>query len=401
MYHGETGSSLSNCEAQLQLGLLTHDEATGRIFATAQLILIAATLPNEKETVAAVMSCDPDLRQAWLDIVAARLQEAGKRRDTGELATAIDQLGVASGHILKSLANASLEGTSHPELETELFGAAAHQAVIWPKLLRMIGATADLVEGGLGQPTDPLPPVDPLDSQQSWCSGRVLQLPRVDTDDVDVRFVLSGNCASLSESESRRDDTTSQAVMRWVLYRPWAMLLAQLVFVQEAWSAEQISGQLALELADDQMANPYQPHRVDIVVTTADGDEIVCGTLGELVRRVLARLGVTLLARPEAVERLDDSLAPVIHLLLEKKVWRFDLRSSGSGRAGYVIDDDFSTSCYRTFGSKYFYRGGGVLTRAIRMTCEQWAREKLSESGRIRVGPHPNWLPVGAETQGY
>jgi len=139
---------------------------------------------------------------------------------------------------------------------------------------------------------------------------------------------------------------------------------------------------------------------VDIVVTTADGDEIVCGTLGDLMRRVLAQLGVTLLARPEAVERLDDSLAPVIHLLLEKKVWRFDLRSSGAGRAEYVIDDDFSTSCYRTFGSKHFYRGGGVLTRTIRMTCEQWAREKLSESGRIRVDPHPNWLPVGAETQG-
>ena len=402
LYHGEASSSMSNCQAQLQLGLLARDETMGRTFATSQLVLVAAELPNEKETVSAVMSCDPALRQAWLTIAAARLQEAGKRRDTGELASAIDQLGVASGRVLKSLANASLEGTSHQELETELFGAAAHQAVVWPKLLRVIGATADLVEGGLGQPAGPLPPVAPLDSQQGWCSGRVLQLPRVDTDDVvDVRFVLSGNCASLSESESRRDDTTSQAVMRWVLYRPWAMLLAQLVFVQEAWSAEQISGQLALELADDQMANPYQPCRVDIVVTTSDGDEIVCGTLGELVRRVLARLGVTLLARPEAVERLDDSLAPVIHLLLENKVWRFDLRSSGSGRAGYVIDDDFSTSCYRTFGSKYFYRGGGVLTRAIRMTCEQWAREKLSESGRSRVGPHPNWLPVGAETQGY
>ena len=113
--------------------------------------------------------------------------------------------------------------------------------------------------------------------------------------------------------------------------------------------------------------------RVDVVVTTPDGDEIVCGTLGELVRRIFARLNVTLLARPEATARLDERLAPVIHQLLENRVWRFEPRSAGGRRPGFVIDDEFSTSCYRAFGSKYFYRLGSILTAAVRSTLTRRA----------------------------
>ena len=214
-----------------------------------------------------------------------------------------------------------------------------------------------------------------------------MQLPVLnDADPTEAIFVLAGSCALLPKAERVPDDSPSQAVMRWVLYRPWIMLLAQIAFTQEAWEAEQISGRLALELAEDQLANPYEPSRVDVVVTTADGDEILCGTLGELLRRVLARLDVTLLARAEEAQRLDERLARVIHLLLEQKVWRFEPHGAGSRRPGYVIDDDFSTSCYRAFGSKYFYRGGSLLTNAIRLTCEQWAQAKLSEAGALRAG---------------
>ena len=206
------------------------------------------------------------------------------------------------------------------------------------------------------------------------------------------RFVLKGNCGPLSASEHVDGDIGSQSVMRWVLYRPWITLLAQVAFVQEAWTAEQISGRLTLELAEDQLANPYEPSRVDVVVTTPDGDEILCGTLAELVRRVLARLDVTLLARPEEVAELDQRLASVVRLLLEKKIWRFEPGAGGGRRPGFVIDDEFSTSCYRAFGSKYFYRLGSVLTAAIRSTCEQWAREKLSESGTTRGRELPDFV---------
>jgi hypothetical protein len=370
-----------------RLGLWHKNHPANRAIATKTLVNLAATLPNVAETVAAVFACEPEWRSAWLRIVAVRLREAGKRRDAAELCSAIDQLGIASRRVCQLLPDASLQPTGHQALEIALFGAAAEQAVIWPKLLRVIGATGDLVEGGLGLPAAALPAVAALDPRHSWCSGRIIQLPVLNgSDSADVTFVLAGRCAPLSQAERVADDSPSQAVMRWVLYRPWVLLLAQIAFTQEAWEAEQISGRLALEVAEDQLVNPYEPGRVDVVITTADGDETLCGTLGDLLRRVLARLDVTLLARPEEAQRLDERLAPVIHLLLEQKIWRFEPHGAGSRRPGYVIDDDFSTSCYRAFGSKYFYRGGNLLTSAIRLTCEQWAKEKLSEAGAIRAG---------------
>jgi hypothetical protein len=370
-----------------QLGFWRVNPDARRAIVGTAIVNLAALLPDTNETIAAVISCETELRMAWLRIVAARLRGSGKRRDAAELCSAIEQLGGASQRIRELSPNASPQPTGNQALEIALFGAPAEQAVVWPKLLRVLSATADLVEGGLGRPAEAILAVKPLDPKQSWCSGRIMQLPVLnDSDSADVTFVLAGNCAPLSKAERVADDSPSQAVMRWVLYRPWVMLLAQIAFTQEAWEAEQISGRLALELAEDQLANPYEPSRVDVVITTADGDEILCGTLGELLRRVLARLDVTLLARPEEAQWLDERLAPVIHRLLEQKVWRFEPHGAGSRRPGYVIDDDFSTSCYRAFGSKYFYRGGSLLTSAIRLTCEQWAKAKLSEVGAIRVG---------------
>lgn len=368
-----------------RIGLCLSDGTDARCSATAALVQVASALPNEKEAVAAAFACDPELRPLWLAIIAARLKEAGRRRDAGEVTRAIDQLGAASKRIHSLLPTASLQATGRQQLEIELLGAAADQAVAWPVLLRIIGATAPLIEGAQGQPAKPLPTIHFLDPSRCWRRDRILQLPHICSDPPEeLHFVLRGDCGPLSAQESVADDTPSQALMRWVLYRPWILLLAQLAFVQEAWLAEQISGRLALELSDDQMANPYQPNRIDVVVTTPEGDEVLCGSVGELLRRVLERLGVTLLARPEEVRQLDELLAPVIRLALEQKVWRFEALGASGGRPGFVIDDDFSTSCYRAFGSKYFYRGGSVLTTAIRLTCDQWAREKLHEAGATR-----------------
>jgi len=379
--------ALSALDEPTRLGLWSFNKPAGRVLARAALVQLAGHLPNLEETVAAVFACQPELRTPWLRIVAGRMREAGKRRDAGEMCSAIDLLNVASQRIREELPNASLQPTGYQALETALFGAPAEQAVVWPKLLRVIGATAELVEGGLGRPAAPLPSVEPLDPPRTWCSGRILQLPWPLTLALSRsergQFVLTGDYGPLNEEESSASDSASQAVMRWVLHRPWVTLLAQVAFVQEAWEAEQISGRLSLELAEDQLANPYEPGRVDVVITTPDGDEILCGTLGELVRRVLFRLDVTLLARPEEAARLDERLAGVIRLLLEKKIWRFDPRAAGGRRPGFVIDDEFSTSCYRAFGSKYFYRLGSLLTAAIRSTCEQWARERLLEAGSV------------------
>jgi hypothetical protein len=387
------GHAMFASTESMQLGLCSVDEATSRTMARLGLVKLAARLPNGEETIAALFACQAELRTAWLRIVAARLREAGKRRDAAELCQAIDTLGEATRRIREELLHASLQSTGHATLEAALFGVPAEQAVVWPKLLRVIGATAEIVEGQRGHALNSLPTAEPLDPKRTWCSGRLLQMPVVDgTAPQELRFVLKGNCGPLSDVEYVDGDIGSQSIMRWVLYRPWITLLAQVAFVQEAWEAEQISGRLTLELAEDQLANPYEPSRVDVVVTTPDGDEILCGTLAELVRRVLARLDVTLLARPEEAAQLDQRLAPVVRLLLEKKIWRFESGAGGGRRPGFVIDDEFSTSCYRAFGSKYFYRLGSVLTAAIRSTCEQWAREKLSESSTTRGRELPDYV---------
>lgn len=387
------GDALSALTELLRLGLWSLETATGRVMARSGLVQLAARLPNAEETVAAVFACQPELRTAWLRIIAARLREVGKRRDAAELCPAIDTLGEATRRVREELPYASLQSTGHATLESALFGIPAEQAVVWPKLLRVIGATAEIIEGQRGHARNSLPIVEPLDPKRTWCNGRLLQMPVFDgTGPQELTFVLNGSCGPLSDTEKIGSDIESQSVMRWVLYRPWIMLMAQVAFVQEAWEAEQISGRLTLELAEDQLVNPYEPSRVDVVVTTPDGDEILCGTLAELVRRVLARLDVTLLARPEEAAQLDQRLAPVVRLLLEKKIWRFEPGAGGGRRPGFVIDDEFSTSCYRAFGSKYFYRLGSVLTAAIRSTCEQWAREKLSESGTTRGRELPDFV---------
>lgn len=373
-----------------RLGLLHLDDNSSRAVLARRIQRIVNAVPNDTEAIAAVFACLPDLRSAWMRIVVTRLREAGKRRDVVELCQAITSLGEASERVRELLPEASLEPTDFGKLETELFGEAAHQAVVSPKLLRVIGATAWLVEGaGIIKAKLPaIAQVEPLTPKVSWCGGRVLQLPhpgRVSDQRQaeSLTHILRGDCVPLSDDERESDENPWRELMRWVLYRPWCMLLAQVVFTGEAWGAEQISGQLTLELGEDQISNPYEPKRVDVVVTTPDGSEILCGSLGQLVVRVLDRLQVTLLARDEEVERLDERLAGVIRLLLELKVWRFDPRGAGGSRPGYLIDDDFSTSCYRAFGSKYFYRAGSVLTAAIRSSAEQWASEKQAKSREL------------------
>lgn len=360
-----------------------------RAVATAALVRLWSSLPDIEETVAAVVTCEPTYRGAWLPIVAARLQEMGQRQALAELCRMIDALQDASGAVRDRLPQARLHPTSHGDLERALFGATAEQAQAVPRLLRAIGATASLVEKENGRPATPLPRIDSLNPPQSWCQGRMIQLPATDKKPAEAHNVLSGSLAELAPHERGTEDTVAVSAVRWALHRPWAMLLAQVVFSQEAWDAERITGGLFLELPEGHLSQFHHPLRVDVVVVSADGREILCGSLGQLVLRVLATLGIGLLAPQRQARELDERLGYAIERLLENKVWHFDDRAGSIEKPGYRIHEQFSSSAYRIFGSKYFYRQGALLAHAVRRTCQTWAEERMTAASRSPVFAAP------------
>jgi hypothetical protein len=337
--------------------------------------------------VASLFACVAEFRSAWVSILAARLKEYGANRNIRELIPAIEKLGPASDAIRRLLIGAQLRDTGLRDVEISLFGSPVDQAIAYPSLLRVIAATAPLMEGGRGKPaSSPPPDIDPLAPQNNWTSGRLLRLPdSTEPAPGDSYAVLPGSLASPSEGEIARDQRL-HSVVGWVLTRPWAFLLAQVVFTQEAWAAERSGSQLTLELPEDLFNHAHEPWQVLVFVTLVSGEEVQCGTLGELTQRILARLGVTLLVPPGTPKPLDFDarLAPVINRLLRERVWRIADFSGLRPRRGYLIDEEFSNLCYRAFGNRYFSRLGSPVTAAIRSECERWAEEKLISVRAVR-----------------
>ncbi len=369
------------------MGLWFRSADTSRLVASPVLARLADQSLNEQEAVAAVFGCVPEFRSAWLSILAARLKEYGASRNVRELIAAIGKLGRASRAIRKLLPKSRLEATDFNEVELSLFGAPVDQAVAYPRLVRVVSSTAALIEGGQGAAAKPLPDVDPLNPQSCWQQGRLLRLPDLDEPGPkDAHAVLAGTVAPLSEDETTREARLWSTV-GWVLTRPWAFLLAQVVFTQEAWTAERSGSQLTLELPEDLFNHAHEPWQVLVFVTLASGEEVKCGTLGELAQRIIARLGVTLLVPPGTPRPLDldARLAPVVNRLLRERVWRIADFSGLRPRRGYLIDEEFSNLCYRAFGNRYFSRLGSPVTAAIRSECERWAEEKLISVRAVRA----------------
>ena len=375
---GETNAALlAGIPEGRTFGLWTASENGERAVATPALVELLSCLPNEHEVLIGLASCQPTLRAAWQSILAARLREIGQRRDADQLCAAISELDRAAEAVRKLLPQARLTATGFAEIESLLLGCPAEQGPALPKLLRAIGGTSPYVEGRVAPPVQPLSDINPLAPESNWVPNRLLRPPaETDSHFNGATSVLSGSLADLTTREADTSDNTGTARLRWLLYRPWALLLAQVVFTQEAWVAEQNAGSLALELADDQENRFEAPARVNVVVIRPSGDEIDCGTLGELIHRVLRQLGVTLLLHEDHLKDLDAQLAAVIRKLLHRQVWKFESRGVKGGRSCYRIHEAFSVDCYRIFGAKYFNRGSSRITAAIRATADQWADER-------------------------
>jgi hypothetical protein len=369
------------------IGLWSRSIDGTRLIGSPELARLIANALSEREAVASLFACVAEFRSAWASILAARLKEYGANRNIRELISAVEKLGPASSAIRKLLIGAQLNDTGLRDVEMPLFGSPAGQATMYPVLLRVIGATAVLIEGGGGKPASTLLDIDPLAPQTNWISGRLVRLPDSAELAPGVAYaVLPGSLAALSEDETLRDRRLD-SVVGWVLTRPWAFLLAQVVFTQEAWAAERSGSQLTLELPEDQFNHAHEPWQVLVFVTLVSGEEVKCGTLGELIERILARLGVTILVPPGTPRPLDldARLAPVINRLLRERVWRIADFSGLRPRRGYLIDEEFSNLCYRAFGNRYFSRLGSPVTAAIRSECERWAEEKLVSVRAVRA----------------
>ena len=368
--NGESSAdSLSAFEKARAVGLwwISSDEKTA--VATSTMVQLASDLPNETESLAAVFACESSLREPWVKISAARLEELGSQREPHSLIASIETLGAAgSKEVLENLEKASLKQTAHAELERVLFGGSADQAVAAPILFRILGQTAPLLERAAAKNLN-LAPVDGRDPEPNWKPGRLLLLPADES--AKAKFVLGGSFANFENADG--------ALMETVLECPWAFLLAQMVFTKEAWEAERITGGVAFELDELHISRVHQPPQVNVIVRRADGAEIFCGSLGELVTRVLSRLGVSLLSPRLKTGDLDNYLSQVIAALLRRKVWQFQ-PGGGFRRAGYAIHAEFSDECYRALGSRYFYRLGHNVTGAIRQVCELWADERMSQT---------------------
>jgi hypothetical protein len=362
---GEAPSSALHALEPLRLTGLWSERGEVAVASPAVVVLIDR-LPNPGEATAAVFSVVPEVREAWLRVVRARLAEIGERGDVAALTETITNAGVLASELLGVKAP-SMAATSFGEMERAVLTTPAHEAAAFPVLLRALAATAAL-------PTVPitaaLPDLAFDDPQTAWRPGRLLRLPSP-TETATTTVVLSGAL----DGESSDADT-----MRWALHHPWAFLLAQMTFTKEAWEAERVSGGIAFELEPAHSSLFQSPPRVEIVVMLPSGEEIRCGSLGELCQRTLAQLGVTVLGHRITASTIDEKLALVIEAVQRRGVWRFE-QGSGARRPAYTIHPSFSDACYRTLGSRAFYRLGSPVTAAIRRAAEGWAKERIARAG--------------------
>jgi hypothetical protein len=357
-------SSLRALEAVRATGLWRELSETA--LASPAIVALVDRLPNSGEASAAVFSLVPELRAAWLHVVRARLAETGERGDVAALSEGVTIAGALASELVGVKAP-SLAATRFNELERAVFPAPAHEAAAFPVLLRVLAATAGLPTNAT---TVTLPDIAFDDPSTAWRTGRLLRLPAL-VDTATTVAVLSGAL------DGRGGDGDA---MRWALHHPWAFLLAQMAFTKEAWDAERVSGGIAFELEPAHVSLFQSPPRVEVVVTLPSGEEIPCGSLGELAQRTLAQLGVTILGHRVTASTLDDRLGLVVEAIQRRDVWRFQ-HASGGRRPAYSIHPSFSDACYRALGSRAFYRLGSSVTAAIRRVAETWARERIARAG--------------------
>lgn len=356
--------------------------------ASQRLLEGVSKLGSSSHLVAAVLACDSRFRQPWLNLMAARCQEAAELSDPLQLVERIHQLGAASEWVEVSLPEASLSATRYSAIERDLLGTQADSISAVPILTRVLTMAYQL-SLWRGQALPVIAPTA-LQGQRpdiDWVKGRLLPVPKAN---VKYNPYLLVSLSSSKASETNQLDdfdqlafdnlpldavkTRSDLALDWVLSSPWSLLLAAITYEQDIWSSEGLGG-LMLELPAGQ--NSYKPSLVQVLVLNRDGDEVLCGSLAQFVNRILAELTMALFPATVSIQELDQQLGDIIELLIKRQVWQH--RDGISGELDYYqINPQFADACYRMKGQRAFALYGKKLRAAIRTQALRWRQEQES-----------------------
>lgn len=335
-----------------------------------RLLAVRPALASDAELLCALLAQQMDVRKAWLAIAAARCKETGQMMDAGPLVELVSGFGKASVWVEAALVGGVLHASPYTAFERELLGVSFEQASATPGLVRILAVAAELaqLEGVLTA----LPTVDAsgIQAQQNWVRGRLLALPFVrelssnDQKPAIAAHVLLQGCLTAAIPQG-------QSTMSWVLAHPWALLLTMLSYAQDAWGAENRGG-LLLELPAGQ--NAFAPAEVAVTVIGAEGDEVRCGSLADVLLKTLASLGVACFPYQPTPAEINAQLSPLVGLLLKHSVWLY--QDGASNQLGqYHIHPQFSDQCYSLPASPVFNRKGKFLWQAARLSAEALYQE--------------------------
>ncbi|MGY8232762.1 hypothetical protein E4W41_23255 [Klebsiella pneumoniae] len=352
---------------------------------TAPLLDAFNDLSQSGEWQLALLGLNPDVRQHWINLAAARCQEAGTMSDTMVLVKLIQQLGNASEWVLAQLESTATtpQIIAGPLAQTErdLLGHSLNDNAAIPALCRILRTSHTLFTvSEQNEPPAPIQVVDVTAKQltNNWCSGRLLALPNTLLDEHD----LNPNADWLLVSRSGHDNVPLTELFA---QQPWLFLLSLIIFVQDAWVAEQRGG-LLLTLPVGQ--NAFAPGQINVAVQGLEGDEVSLGSLAEFIVLLLGELNITLYpaldANTESINRLKRVLSSLIAELLAQKIWQFT--EAGRGESGqYRIHTSFSDACYSLPLAPLFGYKSQTLQRTIKQLAQNCYANKKRAANRINL----------------
>lgn len=344
---------------------------------TAPLLTAFSTLSQLGEWQLALLGLNPSYRAHWLNLAAARCREAGSMRDPQMLIKIISQLGNASTWVLEAF-----EGTSvNPQLcagplsdlEHELIGHSLHDNAALPALLRILKASYQLtsfVERNAHEADSALTSLPPIDTSakaldKNWCERRLLALP------YSLLNQTKPHASWILTERGSSSDISSHLTL--FTMQPWLFLLSLLIFVQDAWAAEQRDS-LLLILPCNQ--NAFSPTEINVVVQGVEGDEVNVGNLAGFLLALLNNLNISLYPKIPNTHDLNRALAPLIANLLSRQIWQF--KEGGRNEAGlYGINPDFGDACYNLPLAPIFSYRSARLQQAIKQIARDIRAAKL------------------------